>query len=82
MFICITHNPSGETLLLRRMAPTETLNLSHYVEQWADSIGTKIAVSGGHIPTGCADYSAEIRDTKRETGSCWESLDFYLEESA
>ena len=82
MFICITHNPSGETLLLRRMAPSETLNLIHYVEQWADSIGMKIADSNGYIPHGCAEYFAEIRDTKRETGSCWESLDFYLEESA
>ena len=82
MFICITHNPSGETLLLRRMAPNETLNLRHYVEKWADSIGMKIADADGYIPRGCAEYFAEIRDTKHETGSCWESLDFYIEKSA
>lgn len=80
MFLAITHNNSG-IQYIRRMSPTENKNIEQYVEKWVDNHfegEAKIAESDGHIPRGCGEYYAEIRDTKKESGSCWESMDFYV----
>lgn len=78
MFISITENRSGESELLRRLAPNESLDPADHVAKWADQLGVEIAKPTGHIPRGCADYYAEVRRTKEPTGSCWQSFDFYL----
>lgn len=79
MYIAITCNRSGENLLLRRLAPTESINPRDHVKRWAESAGVKIADSDGHIPRGCADFYAETRERKEAGAVCWDSFDFYLE---
>lgn len=78
MFISIVENRSGESELLRRLAPNESIDPRAHCEKWAADMGVEIAKSNGHIPRGCADYYAEVRHTKEATGSCWQSFDFYL----
>ncbi len=78
MFICITHVSSGYVELLRRLAPNESIDPAYHARNWADTIDATIAKPNGHIPCGCGDYYAETRHTKAETGSCWQSFDFYL----
>lgn len=81
MFISITHNQSGESLLLRRLAPNESVDPRHHVAKWAEMEGVTIAATQtGHIPCGCADYYAETRHTKEPSAVCWDSFDFYLED--
>ena len=85
MFLSITENRTGESHLLRRIAPNESKTAREYATQWAqreyDGYNVKISFSetGSYIPNGCGDYQVEIRDTKAESGSCWESEPFYLE---
>ena len=84
MFLSIVENRSGQEWL-RRLAPNESLCVRSQVEKWADiefsGYGAKLSFSepGSHIPNGCADYQAEIRDTKAPSGSCWNSEPFYVE---
>lgn len=82
MFLSIYDNASGEEYL-RRLAPSESLDLRQHVRKWArDAMeGARPVFSkwGAAIPNGCGDYQAEIRDTKRVTGSCWTCEPFYLE---
>jgi hypothetical protein len=79
MFISIVENRSGEQLLLRRLAPNESIDPEIYCERWAEQMGVTIAKPNGYIPRGCADFYAETRHTKEPTGVCWQSFDFYLE---
>lgn len=85
MFISIIENQSGESRLLRRLSPTESLCLRDHVKAWAAreydgyTVALSFSESGSHIPNGCGQYQAEIRDTKAESGSCWESEPFYLD---
>lgn len=79
MYIAITENHSGETLLLRQLSPSESICPEFHCRKWAAREGVTIAESDGYIPNGTADYYAETRDTKAETGSCWQSFNFYLE---
>jgi hypothetical protein len=79
MFISIVHNQSGTQELLRRLAPHESIDPEYHCEKWAIANDVSIAKPDGYIPSGCADYYAETRDTKEATGSCWKSFDFYLE---
>lgn len=80
MFLAITHNNSGSEYI-RRMAPNENKNIEYYVEKWVDNRfegEATIAESDGYIPRGCGEYYAEIRHTKKESGTCYESMDFYV----
>lgn len=78
MFISIVENHSGESELLRRLAPNESIDPAYHARKWAEQVGVEIARQNGHIPRGCADYYAEVRRTKEASGSCWDSFDFYL----
>lgn len=85
MFLSIYHNQSGHEYL-RRLSPTESLDLRHHVRQWAareyGDYGEPVvsfSEPGSYIPNGCGDWQAEIRDTKASGGSCWDSEAFYLE---
>lgn len=78
MFIEIICTRSGETEMLRRLAPNESIDPAYHVQHWAKSIGVRVADSTGHIPSGCGDFYAETRDTKEASGVCWSSFDFYL----
>lgn len=83
MFLSIYCNRSGEEYL-RRLSPTETLDIREHVRRWADQqygdygCTPSFSEPGSHIPNGCGDYQAEIRYTKAPTGSCWTSEPFYL----
>jgi hypothetical protein len=86
MFLCITHNQSGEDMVLRRMGPNESLDLRAHVRKWSDDtfgefeepVAPAFSEPGSHIPNGCGEYQAEIRDTKAPTGSCWTSEPFFI----
>ena len=76
MFVEISHR--GETLLLRRLAPTESLDPTHHADRWCASHDLRRAPPDGHIPSGCADYRCEVRQTKAASVVIWDALDFYL----
>lgn len=80
MFLSIYDNRNGEEYL-RRLSPTETIDLREHVERWAAAMDCVPSFSepGSHIPNGCGDYQAEIRDTKAPTGSCWAAEPFFLQ---
>jgi len=85
MFLSIYNNRSGDEFI-RRLSPSESLDIRAHVRKWADSeygdYGTprlSFSEAGSHIPNGCADWQAEIRDTKASGSSCWQSEPFYLE---
>lgn len=80
MYISIVENRSGEEVLLRRLAPSECINPEYHAHKWANETGVTIAIANGYIPRGCADYYAEVRETKASTAVCWQSYDFYLED--
>lgn len=57
------------------------MDIESHVTEWVDlhSEGMGYAVlpsEGAAIPHG--DYYAEIRRTREETGSCWESVNFFI----
>ena len=83
MFLSIYNTKSGDEYT-RRIAPNEICDLRAMVEKWVDHEtnhqGTpSFSEPGSHIPNGCADYQAEIRYTKKATGSCWTSEPFYID---
>lgn len=82
MFLSIYHNQSGAEFV-RRLAPRESLDLRRHVSQWVeretDGLGRpSFSEEGARIPNGCGEYQAELRATKRWTGSCWESEEFFI----
>ena len=77
MFLEISHR--GETLLLRRLAPTESLDPVRHVDIWCTAHDLRRAEPDGHIPSGCADNRCEIRETKAAGVTVWDALDFFLE---
>lgn len=83
MFLSIYHNQSGDEYV-RRLSPTETLDLREHVRRWVDQhygdYGGKPSFSepGSHISNGCGEYQAEIRRTKACSGSCWDCEPFYV----
>lgn len=85
MFLSIYHNQSGEEYV-RRLAPNELLDVRQHVRTWVEhafcgELRPSFSEPGSRIPNGCGEYQAQIRRTKRETGSCWDSEPFFLEES-
>lgn len=80
MFLSIYCNRSGEEHI-RRLSPTETLDLREHVKRWcADYDATpSFSEPGSHIPNGCGDYQAELRYTKQAGAACWTSEPFFLE---
>lgn len=86
MYLSIYENCSGHEFL-RRLAPNESLDLREHVRKWAareydGELIPSFSEAGAHLPNGCGDWQAEIRATKRESGSCWTREPFYLVESA
>lgn len=77
MFIEISH--PGETLLLRRLAPTESLDPAQHADAWCAAHDLRRSSPDGHIPSGCADYRCEVRQTKAASVVIWDALDFFLE---
>jgi hypothetical protein len=82
MFLAIYHNQSG-TEFIRRLSPSESLDLRAHVKKWVETEfegeGTpSFSEVGSHIPNGCGEYQAEIRDTKAESGSCWTAEPFFI----
>lgn len=87
MFLSIYHNQSG-TESLRRVAPNERLDLRAMVKRWAEREGyadaglqPSFAEPGAHIPNGCGEYQAELRDRKQSGASCWDAEPFFMVES-
>lgn len=86
MFLSIYCNRSGEDLVLRRLSPTESLDLRAHVRAWAkihtadfdEPLVPAFSEPGSYIPNGCGAYQAEIRDTKKPSAICWTSEPFYL----
>ena len=85
MFLSIYNNRSGDEFI-RRLAPNESLDLREHVLKWAmreyGDYGTPVisfSEPGSHIMNGCADWQAEIRNTKASGSSSWNSEPFYLE---
>lgn len=84
MFFSVYNNRTGEEFI-RRIAPTETLDCRAMARRWAEREGyadaglePSFSEPGSHIPNGCAEYQAEIRDTKRAGSVCWDSEPFYM----
>lgn len=80
MFLTITHNPSGETLHQRRLAPTECLCPEHHTDRWLEihyDGELERAPSDGIIPAGCAEYRTEIHPYKHDTFHIWSALDWF-----
>lgn len=84
MFISIYNNRSGDEYL-RRLSPSESINCREQVKKWAArefsdySVKLSFSEPWSHIPNGCADWQAEIRNTKEASACCWQSEPFYLE---
>jgi hypothetical protein len=80
MFLSIYNNRTGEEHL-RRLAPRESLDLREHVRKWAADYDSRPSFSepGSHIPNGCGEYQAELRETKAAGAVCWTSEPFYLE---
>lgn len=86
MFLSITCNHSGEDLLLRRLSPSESLDVRTHVNTWIEDhfgeieepVVAAFSEPGAHIPQGCADYQAEIRDTKAPGATCWDGEPFFV----
>lgn len=85
MFLSIYRNQSGEEYI-RRLGPNEKLDLRALVKQWAQrewdgyTVNLIFSAPGSYIFNGCAEWQAELRDTKKSDGfSCWSSEPFYLE---
>jgi hypothetical protein len=78
MFVCITENRSGETLLLRRLGPHEIMDARRFADRVAEDYCTEIDDSDGIIPDGSGDINVEFRQTKKPSGSCWTSTDFFF----
>lgn len=80
MFLSIYHNQSGDEYL-RRLSPTETLDLREHVRRWAaahyDAVPS-FSEPGSRIPNGCGEYQAEIRHTKESGAVCWSCEPFFL----
>ena len=76
MFVEISHR--GETLLLRRLAPSESLDPTHHADSWCAAHDIQRASPNGHIPSGCADCRCEVRRTKAASVVIWDALDFFL----
>jgi hypothetical protein len=82
MFLAIYHNQSGMEFI-RRLSPSESLDLRAHVNKWVETefegeATPSFSEVGSHIPGGCGEYQAEIRDTKAESGSCWASEPFFI----
>lgn len=80
MFLNITHNPSGETLFQRRLAPQELLDIEALTDKALEQIydgDLQRSPSDGFIPAGCADYRTEIRTRKHDDVCIWEGLDWF-----
>ena len=84
MFLSIYNNRSGEEYI-RRLSPTEKLTLREHVQEWMEREGYCDAAlkpvfsePGSHIANGCGEWQAEIRDTKKVSGSCWTSEPFFM----
>jgi len=78
MFLHIEHVPSGETLHLRRLSPTEILDPTALTDRWLETEEFSRDLTDGYIPTGCADYRTEIRHTlKPNPPVIWDGLDWF-----
>lgn len=77
MFFAITENTTGETYV-RHLAPKESIDPEFHARKWAEQNDIPVHEANGYIPSGCADFYAETRDTKEPTGSCWKSFDFFV----
>lgn len=87
MFLSIYHNQSGAEYI-RRIAPNESLDLRAHVTRWAEKEGysdaglmPSFSEAGAHIPNGCGEYQAELRDRKQSGASCWTAEPFFMVES-
>lgn len=86
MFLSIYHNQSGEHPVLRRLAPNESLDLRAHVRKWIETLNAELdepvkasfSEYGAHIGSGCGEYEAEIRHTKKTGSSCWTSEPFFV----
>lgn len=79
MFLHISDNRSGETLLVRRCGPRETLCERTALSRYLAHSGVRPAPSDGHIPSGCGEIRVEYRP-RRDDGLCiWSGADFFLE---
>lgn len=87
MYLEIRSEKETKPEILRRLSPTETVDVRHHVRRWLKTeINTQVdeplaaafSEPGSHIPLGCADYFAEIRYTKNANGTCWAAESFFL----
>lgn len=80
MFLHIQHNPSGEVLLCRRLAPNEILDPAALTDTFLEKTyaGELLRdASDGYIPAGCAEYRTEIRNRKHDDVVIWSALDWF-----
>ena len=82
MFFSVLHNQSGEEEVVKIAKKDEHLEIIQLIENWVYvkfAGEATLCTKTGHIPSGCGEYYAEIRNSKHATSSCWCSADFYLE---
>lgn len=75
MFLSIIHNRSGEQVVLRRLGPNENIDPEHHAKKYCALYDLEIEEPNGYIFEG--EYTAETRNTKKYTGSCWSSFEFF-----
>tara|TARA_B110000858_G_C17652577_1_gene403402 strand:- start:1 stop:261 length:261 start_codon:yes stop_codon:yes gene_type:complete len=82
MYINIKHNNSGDTLSNRLLAPNEILDIEKLVSKEIKKIyGDELKLNYcENIPSGCADYYAQIRVRKNDSLHVWTSADFFAEQ--
>jgi hypothetical protein len=79
MFLHITCDQSGHTLLSRKLRGAEILDCDLYAAQFAaDHFDAALDMRGGHVPAHCGDFTVELADNPG-TGVCWTSQSYFLE---
>lgn len=82
MFLSIVENRSGHEWL-RELEPEDHLDLRRYVREWAEAesdgdLVPAFSEPGAHIPNGCADFQAELCETREACAVCWTCEPFYM----
>jgi|TARA_R110000782_G_scaffold6868_1_gene23496 hypothetical protein len=89
MFLTIEENHTGELLCNRRLGPNEKLDIETLVHREIkkrandeeDHYWTELEIAD-NVPSGCADFYAQIRTRKNDGVCVWSTADFWYKNLA
>ena len=79
MFLTIEENHTGELLCNRRLGPNEKLDIEALVSKEIYKLydGDLDLEMADNVPSGCAEYYAQIRTRKHDSLCVWTTADFF-----